>query len=387
MTNSSKRKNSDKPQNDNSKLSGDYEINYNIKMDCDDDVIVISVGLYKFFMAHGKDGRLGKELYEHLVFTSRMQYGSCNVKANNSYLMRGLGWGDKTLRRIKSFLKGAGLIEYIQDKDNKSGKFGSTTILIKRMWDEESLSAWLYRKTERENQEAPEVIEIELSGELEPEIAETLLIETGGVESSPPVENAESTPEGSITAHRSNHPSGFDEQTNKERERKLIKREKEETPCEKETSFSPPAVSFSEIPELIKHLESLVEIDGKGPFFFPPVAKASLEHYSKIRNYKWVMDKFDQYKSKKKSAQIRRFCESDLPDFLTKSHEFSPKEKVKKEKLIRVCPVCGSIQPDSGTLNYCPRCTLPGNEFNDPVKAEEHREWWDDVQRQREATG
>lgn len=366
--------------------SGD-EIDYSVKMICDDDVIVISVGMYKFFMAHGKEGMKAKELYEHLVFTSRMQYGSTNVKATANYLMKGLGWGDKTLKKAKTFLSKAGLIEYLSVKDEKTGLFTSHTILVKRMWDESSLSAWLDRKAKKEESEA---IDIELIEDSEPDLIETPVDKSSGVENDPVDKQAENHPVGSESTHWMNHPSGAGRQTNKERERETYKREKEETtremPLVDNSSFSPPAGGFSEIPEMIRYLETVVELDGAGEFFFPPTAKAALEHFSKIRNIKWVLDQVDQYRQKKTPAQIRRFCESDLPKHLTRAYGASPKDSVPVKKEPRFCPVCGALQPDSGTMNYCPKCTFPGNEFHDQVKINDHREWWEGYQH-REAAG
>lgn len=355
-------------------------------MDCDDDVIVISVRMYKFFMAHGKTGMKAKELYEHLIFTSRLQYGNTDVKANNKYLMKGLGWGVPTLKIAKSFLRGAGLIEYFQAQDEQSGKFGISTILVKKMWDEESLSAWLERKLDRENSHVENSMDNEIVDNSEINFTDKPVDKTGGLEIEPPVNQIENKPVVTFTALRSNRPTGSRKQTNKERERETYKKEKEERTRESSPSI-PPAVSFSEFPKFCKYLESLIELDGKGSFFFPQAAKASLEHFTKLRSFKWTFEQFENYRVKKTTAQIRRFCESDLPKYLNWAHASAPKEIKKTPSVVRICPVCGSEQPSSGMINYCPRCTLPSNEFKDLEKIEEHRQWYEEYQNRDEATG
>ena len=99
-------------------------------MACDDDLIFMSVGLYKFFMAHGKEGADAKVLYEHLMFTARMQ-GRRYAKANDFYLRNGLGWGVKKVKTAKAFLHKAKLIDYWQARNDKTGAFGDTFIIIR----------------------------------------------------------------------------------------------------------------------------------------------------------------------------------------------------------------------------------------------------------------
>ena len=309
------------------------DFDYSVKMDCDDDVIVISVRMYKFFMAHGSEGREAKELYQHLIFTSRMQYGNTNIRATANYLKNGLIWGEKKLKRAKAFLSNAGLIEYLHSKDEKSGLFISHTINVKRMWDENSLSAWLDRKSIR-NQDKKD--------------KNTTSAKTA------PVDNmTETTPQGQFATLWIGHPSGDRTQTSKDIEKETYKREKEETVS------SSADFSFTDFPKFYKYLESQIEIDGKGLFFFPPSVKASIEHNCKTRSYKWVLDQFEKYRGKKTTAQVRRFCETDLPKFLLRAHESEPNDIKKTIGEPRICPVCGSEQPLSGSINYCPRCTLP----------------------------
>jgi len=359
-------------------------INYNIKLDCDDDVIVITVGKYKFFMAHGVEGREAKDLYEHLIFTSRMQYGNKNIKATDNYLKKGLEWGEKKLKRAKAFLSNAGLIEYIRARDEK-GHFTAHTILIKSMWDEESLTAWLERRATRTDED---IIDIELSEN--PESEDKPVENSSGADSAPLDNSEKSCPQGQLTTYWTSDPCRPRTQTNKDRERETYKREKEETTREikpvDNSSLSPPAGGFSEIPEMIRYLEAVVEKDGAGRFFFPPKAKAALEHFSKVRSIRWVQDQYDFFRQKKTTAQIRRFCELDLPKHLSRAHGSSPKKEPDVPVAPRVCPACGAVQPVKGAIAYCPACTLPASEFHDRVKVEEHRQWWEEYQN-REAVG
>ena len=346
-------------QNGNTQLlsTEKQEFDYSIKMDCDDDVIVISVRMYKFFMAHGTEGREAKELYQHLIFTSRMQYGNTNIRATANYLKNGLIWGEKKLKRAKAFLSNAGLIEYLHTKDENSGLFLSHTINVKRMWNEDSLSAWLDRKVLRSQIKEQE--------------------NSTGANTAPVDNNTEPTPQGQFTTQWIDHPSGDRTQTKKDIEKETYKREKEETLHE---------VSFSDFPKFCKYLESQIEIDGKGLFLFPSSVKAALEGYCKTRSFNWVLDQFEKYRGKKTAAQVRRFCETDLPKFLLRAHESEPKELKKTEQEPRICPVCGSEQPVSGSINYCPRCTLPANEFKDLEKVEEHRLWYEDYHSKKKTT-
>jgi hypothetical protein len=60
----------------------------------------------------------GEGMYEHLIFTARLQ-ATQQVRANNSYLAKGLGWGQAKVKQAKSWLHNAGLIEYVRArKDN-----------------------------------------------------------------------------------------------------------------------------------------------------------------------------------------------------------------------------------------------------------------------------
>ena len=90
----------------------------NIKLDKDQDLIFCTVGLYKMFLAHGTTGLLSKQVYDHLIFTARLQETN-QVRATDGYIKNGLNIGNTKLKTAKSFLHEKGLIEYVQGKPVK----------------------------------------------------------------------------------------------------------------------------------------------------------------------------------------------------------------------------------------------------------------------------
>lgn len=101
-----------------------------VKVDADGDLIFFSVGLYKLFMAGGKEGQDAKLLYEHLMFTARLQ-STNTVRANETYLKNGLGWGSARVKIAKAWLRKHDLIRYVRRR-NSEGKVGS--VYIKLTW-------------------------------------------------------------------------------------------------------------------------------------------------------------------------------------------------------------------------------------------------------------
>jgi hypothetical protein len=94
------------------------------------DIIFITVKKYKFFFAEKKSGGIDALLlYLHLMFTARVQE-TASVYAKDSYLRKGLGFGEKRLKRAKAFLHKANLIEYKQSRDS-SGLFEEKYIIVK----------------------------------------------------------------------------------------------------------------------------------------------------------------------------------------------------------------------------------------------------------------
>jgi hypothetical protein len=109
-----------------------------LKIHKDDDIIPISVGLYKLFLAGGSAGLEAKTLYEHLIFTARLQETQ-QVFANNEYLRAGLQWGIAKVKKAKAWLVEAGLIEYVQYRDIR-GTLSGVYIRIKFMLSRETLN-------------------------------------------------------------------------------------------------------------------------------------------------------------------------------------------------------------------------------------------------------
>lgn len=89
-----------------------------IKIDADQDHILFTVGLYKLFLALGKEGMDALAVYIHLFFTARIQ-ATNTVWANNSYLQKGTACGEAKIKKAKTLLRSLGLIEYIRDKPKK----------------------------------------------------------------------------------------------------------------------------------------------------------------------------------------------------------------------------------------------------------------------------
>jgi hypothetical protein len=112
-----------------------------IKIDKNDDIIPISVGLYKLFLAGGSDGLDAKTLYEHLIFTARLQETQ-QVYANNEYLRAGLHWGLAKIKKAKAWLVAAGLIAYVQYR-SPDGTLSDVYIRITFMLSRETLNAKL----------------------------------------------------------------------------------------------------------------------------------------------------------------------------------------------------------------------------------------------------
>ena len=102
-----------------------------MRTDVNDDQIHCSVALYKLFLAHQKQGGLDAcLLYCHLQFTARHQKTN-QVKANNTYLKNGLGWGDARVKRAKALLVRFGLIEYVKAIDEKTKQIKEWYIRLK----------------------------------------------------------------------------------------------------------------------------------------------------------------------------------------------------------------------------------------------------------------
>ena len=100
-----------------------------IKIEQDGEIIHTSVALYKFFLSNGQQGMNAYLLYSHLQFTCRLQSTNA-VKAEDIYLRKGLGWGLNKLKKAKTFLCNAELIEYKQERC-EDGRYSGKYIVIK----------------------------------------------------------------------------------------------------------------------------------------------------------------------------------------------------------------------------------------------------------------
>jgi hypothetical protein len=119
-----------------------------IRIDRDQDIIPVSVGLYRLFMAGGTAGREALALYQHLIFTARLQ-DTQQVKANNVYLGRGLDWGQAKVKAAKAWLADAQLIEYVRTRA-PDGHLGEVYIRLRFAYRMDAAAA--------PAQEAPETV-------------------------------------------------------------------------------------------------------------------------------------------------------------------------------------------------------------------------------------
>ena len=87
----------------------------------------ITLGVYKAFLKRGKDGIEALAVYQHLLFTYRLQHTN-QIWATDEYIAKGVHIGLVKVRKCKSILKSMGLIDYIQKRDKN--RFGKTYILL-----------------------------------------------------------------------------------------------------------------------------------------------------------------------------------------------------------------------------------------------------------------
>ncbi len=101
----------------------------NITDDHDQETLNISIGKYKLFLAKVDEGSIdAMVLYNHLQFTTILQRTN-SIKATDSYLKSGLGWGETKLKRAKTFLHKYKLISYKQDR-RPDGTMGNKYIIV-----------------------------------------------------------------------------------------------------------------------------------------------------------------------------------------------------------------------------------------------------------------
>ncbi len=351
-------------------------------MDLDDDFIVVTVGLYKFFMAHGKDGLDAKQLYDHLVFTSRVQ-GSKKVKANLQYIKNGLGWGNAKIKKAKSFLRGAGLIEYVKTK-GELGLFDGQSIIIKTRWDEESMAVWVERKRAREagqsvgaeNQSEENFVE-STGSETEP--VEHMVSEIG---TTPDIQRVNYRTGGFTDplVSRHNYKGVITNNPSAKSPKEKIKEVVENSDSPPSPASLPPAAGITSVNEMKKFLLGMVKKrDPESMLYFTPAESEQIGiAYSRFGS-EWLIEVFHDYLQRKEISQINKFHSADVPRFIKRAMDKSPKQpvKVSKEPKYHNCPVCGKTWSASSTLSMCPKCGLELENFSNHQEIEEHRKWWE----------
>ena len=113
------------------------------KVFIEDDLIYMTVSFYEMMREEDPSGD-ALELYWHLVYTARRQQTN-QVWADEIYLRRGLGMGEKKVKRAKGILHRLGIIEYIKTREN--GRFTKQYILIKKNITRGAISAPVVQKT------------------------------------------------------------------------------------------------------------------------------------------------------------------------------------------------------------------------------------------------
>ena len=88
----------------------------NIVLNHEEDLIFMTVKQYSFFLANGELGMESKAVYEHLMFSARLQQTN-QVYATDSYLKKALPFGNAKIKKCKAWLIYNNFIK-ITDKRN-----------------------------------------------------------------------------------------------------------------------------------------------------------------------------------------------------------------------------------------------------------------------------
>lgn len=110
-----------------------------IDIDKENDIIPLTVGMYRLFSSAGSLGQDAMTLYMHLIFTARIQE-TRQVYANLRYLCNGLKWGIERMKRAKAWLSEHGIIEYIQYR-GADGRMSEVYIKLCFLMSSETLIA------------------------------------------------------------------------------------------------------------------------------------------------------------------------------------------------------------------------------------------------------
>jgi hypothetical protein len=99
-------------------------------LNVEEDLIFVSVGMYRAFLAQGAVGMDAYVLFSHLCFTGKLQ-NTNNVWANRAYLKTGLKWAQARLDAAMSTLEKMKLVSKLRREGDK-GTFGKTYIQVHR---------------------------------------------------------------------------------------------------------------------------------------------------------------------------------------------------------------------------------------------------------------
>jgi hypothetical protein len=354
-----------------------------IRLDKDQDFILISVGLYRLFLSAGPAGREAKDLYEHLIFTARLQETQ-QVKANNVYLGRGLCWGQAKVKAAKAWLYNAGLIDYVQTR-NEGGQLGEVYIKLSFLPRSETVA----ERMKSAEDPIPADIE-EFRDDLTPDLFSDTEETTAGSDIDPAVTG------GSIYRPAVNRTPGSERQMLKVNNEMLeVKKGKEEEPANSDTS-TPETVE----PENIANAwfaryasETKIKISPRPDDYRSAAVLFSalsgdlcglpdaLDAY--FRRFRDLGLWFAARKDSRRGSASEWIPEWSFRSFLAHYPEIlaaaGASQAVPVASSVNsgpcVCPVCGgSIL---GTMGSCGACGFDSDSLNDSVKIEDHREWYE----------
>ena len=333
----------------------------NVHIDKDYDLIFCSVGLYKMFLANRQEGLEAKQLYDHLLFTARLQETNV-IHANNTYLSKGLGWGQVKIKRAKAFLKTKGLISYVQRRDS-SGKLHDVFIQvnffrrepqIEETYDPEKAGQLaLFGFMTGSTESIPPVRkEIPAEGTENNPPAGTTHI-PGGSESIPPAQNEKQTG-GIADRPAASRTYGDGQQMLKERNKMLKERKRNQEdhslsdPVQEITKafctayhdrfgYDPALLTTEEIDLISQHLSRF----GMEKVLF----MLEIFFTDKVQNIAWFAEKAG-YRYKVFSSQIEALAMVKRPEEMNRIPEAPT-----------VCPTCGSTELGSVTgVRMCRKC-------------------------------
>lgn len=357
-----------------------------VRLDKDQDIIPISVGLYRLFLASGAAGREAKDLYEHLIFTARLQETQ-QVRANNVYLGRGLCWGQAKVKAAKAWLYNAGLIEYVQTRD-EGGKLGEVYIKLSFLPRAETVAERLRPAVEEE----PAAQE-EFRDDLTPDLFAEEVSSTGGSDSDPVVAG------GSIYRPAVDRTPGAKRQMLEMNNEMLeVKKGKGEgAPAEQTCEAESPHFAIARAWFSRYARETAIMISPR-----PDDHKAASELFAALGGNLGALDvAVEAYFSRfrelglwfaARKASRRGDAAAWIPDWSFRSFLAHYPEIVAAASARPAaapspssapaalrCPVCGDVF--LGTMATCGTCGMRSADRDDPGKVAEHRDWFESRER------